>query len=89
MDFNDFTNSKEFNDIFGGIFGKDATPVNLYVGQDVTAQISPFVTVRGSLVSKPTTLNVFCVVDGYISHSGKETRDERILVPLNLLKAKQ
>lgn len=81
MDFGD----KNLNDFFGGIFGNKG---DLFIDQEVTASLNAFTTVRGVLVSKPTTLNPFCVVDGWLTKSGTETRDMRILVPLNLLKAK-
>jgi hypothetical protein len=88
MDFaTEFLGSNMFDEIFQG---KVKNPFQgIPIGEEVTAQISPFIKVEGTLVSLPSNLVQFCVVDGTITKSGTTVRDSRILVPMNLLKVKQ
>jgi hypothetical protein len=79
---------KNLNELLGDILSSIGGKQDLFIGQQVTANLNAFTEIKGKLVSKSTNLNPFCIVDGWITKNGIEIRDSRILVPLNLLKAK-
>lgn len=74
--------------IFGETFGEILDLTNeLRPGQEVMAKTGPDTLIRGKLVSNPTELFPFCVINGTITCLGVSKNNDRLLAPKDLVKA--
>lgn len=73
--------------IFGETFGEILDLTNeLKPGQKVIARTGPDTVIRGELVSNPTELFPFCVINGTITCLGVSKKSDWLLAPRGTVK---
>ena len=73
--------------IFGETFGEILDlSAELRPGQAVIAKTGPDIVIRGVLVSNPTELFPFCVINGTITHLGISKKSDWLLAPRGAVK---